>query len=137
MVQWAVLLGVSALLGVATALWHPHRPSFVREILPADAVPVETARRWGGHVVWIDARGEQAWRRGHIDGALPLTESGWERELSAVHQMELAGRAIVVYGEKSASGEPERIARRLREVFPDAAVFTLAGGWSSWREERP
>lgn len=135
MMEAAVLLGLSAILGAATALWHPHRPSFAREMLPADAVTVQTARRWGGHVLWIDARGEEAYRRGHVGGALRLTEGEWEQGLAAVRQAWADDRAIVVYGKEAASGEPGRIAGRLREVFPQASVFTLAGGWQAWRAD--
>jgi len=156
MMQWTMLLGLSALLGAATALWHPHRPSFIRRMVPPDAVTVETARRWGGHVLWIDARGEKAYRRGHIDGALRLTESEWEQLLPAVRQAwagaglshletspspevpeegmgGLVDRAIVVYREDESSDGLTRIADLLREVFPDSAIFTLAGGWEAWR----
>lgn len=132
-----VLLGLSALSGVATGVWHPHRPSFERQIAPADAVTADTARAWGEHVVWIDVRGASEYQRGHIDHAVRLTEGEWEKLLPAVQQIEVGNRAIVVYGEDEASGGPERIAQRLREVFPGSAVFTLAGGWSAWREGKP
>ncbi|MCC6422870.1 MAG: rhodanese-like domain-containing protein [Phycisphaerales bacterium] len=137
MMQWAVLLGLSAILGVATALWHPHGPSFAQIILPADAVSAQTARRWGGHVLWIDVRAEEEYQRGHIPGALRLNEREWEKLLPAVQEIDLGGRAIVVYGQQATSDEPGKIAQRLRMIFPDTPVFTLAVGWQAWQEGGP
>jgi len=130
----AVLLGLSVLLGAGTGAWHPHRPSFVRQVAPADAVTAATARLWGEHVVWVDVRGAGEYQRGHIPGAVRLNEREWEKLLPAVKKIEVGDRAIVVYGEEGASGEPERMAGRLRGIFPKSAVFTLAGGRSAWRE---
>jgi rhodanese-related sulfurtransferase len=118
----AVGMGYSLFNGLAPLPWV--EPALeVGEIRLVDAEVIDP--------LWIDARAEDDYTAGHIDGALSLNEANWE-----THLVELIGawlespRPIVVYCASESCGTSKRIAERLRSNLPDAEIYSLHGGWS-------
>jgi rhodanese-related sulfurtransferase len=84
-------------------------------------------------VLWLDARSEADYKAAHIPDAILLNYDNWE---SAI--VELMGewlmdtRPIVVYCGSESCGTSKEIAERLREVLPEAEIYSLKGGWDAW-----
>jgi len=125
----AVLLGVIALLPATTswALWQRNN---------ADLAPYEVSihdpRLEQRPLVWVDARSQEEFDKGHIPAAVRLSDEQWDTlvgDLFAVWQPE---STLVVY---CSAGCPssEKIASRLREMGLEPTYF-LRGGYPAWKK---
>ncbi len=129
--QATVIVLLSLLPALATALWHPRRPAW-----ESDEVTVGAARAWGGSVLWVDARPVDDYKRGHIPGALPLDEDRWDEMLHGVLDQWDTTRKVVVYCSNSLTCDASRdVAMRLRQEENLPNVFVLHGGWEAWQKE--
>lgn len=141
-----VLLGLIIVL-VALGLWYvdsayfaPDRmPPCRQENLPQGYVCLENVMRdWGDRIVWIDARDQSSFERGHIllaEGRMfplrkgsdyeELLNQALERLLDANEQSE----CIVVFCGHNCSSASE-IADSLRELgMIEAPIYILEDGW--------
>lgn len=141
-----VILGLVIVL-VALGLWYvdvtyfaPGRmPPCRQENLPPDRLCLETAlRQWGDRIVWIDARDQSSFERGHIllaQGRMyPLRKGAEYEELlnQALERLLDAGEKreciIVFCGHNCSSAE--EIAAELRELgMIEAPIYVLEDGW--------
>lgn len=141
-----VILGLVIVL-VALGLWYvdatyfaPGRmPPCRQENLSPDRLCLETAlRQWGDRIVWIDARDQNSYERGHIllaEGRMfPLRKGAEYEELlnQALERLLDAGErhecVIVFCGHNCSSAE--EIAANLRELgMIEAPIYVLEDGW--------
>ncbi|HEX4083353.1 MAG TPA: rhodanese-like domain-containing protein [Chthoniobacteraceae bacterium] len=126
------ILGLALLPAIAAGIWHPRRPSW-----QSDEVTLAAATAWGRNVLWIDARPNQEFQRGHIPGALPLNEDRWDDLLPAVLDQWDTTRKIVVYCSSLSCQTSHDVARRLREEAQISNVYVLQGGWEAWAAQHP
>ncbi len=130
--QTFILLALAALPALVTGLlqieWRRHEPLQPGEVRPA------TARLWGNHVVWVDARSRRLFDTKHIPRAILLNPEEWERQVPVFYQNWNADKTVVVYDEGSGSPTSAAIAARIREELKVESVYVLKGGWRAWRE---
>lgn len=129
--QLLAILLLALLPAVGTGLWHPRRPSW-----QSDEVTLDAARSWGQSVLWVDARADADFARGHIPGALPLNEDRWDDLLPDLLDHWDPGRKIVVYCSSLSCQTSRDVARRLRDEVNLPNVFVLQGGWESWQNSQ-
>ncbi len=125
--QALALLALAMLPAIATGLWHPRRPAW-----QSDEVTLAAATAWGGSVLWVDARPDADFQRGHIPGAIQLNEDRWDDLLEDFLNHWDPGRKVVVYCSSLSCATSHDVARRLREQAGIPNVFVLQGGWESW-----
>lgn len=141
-----VLLGFIIIL-VALGLWYADAAYFApgrmppcrQENLPQDHVCFENVmRNWGDRIVWIDARDQSSFERGHIllaEGRMfPLRKgSDYEELLNQALERLLdandRGECIVVFCGHNCSSASE-ITASLRELgIIEAPIYILEDGW--------
>lgn len=77
--------------------------------------------------VFVDARGDQQYRRGHLPGAVHLPQNYSDDQLKRLKRE----RTLVVYDDNGT--QAGKLAKRLQgEGY--AAVYQLRGGFNAWRE---
>lgn len=133
LLQILSLLAISAVVAVATAWWHPRAPAWYltasaedRWDLAADQVP-----NLGPEVLWIDARKDEDFEKGHLDGAVSLNEEHWGDRLFDLQDQlqEAMGKPVVVYCDGSGCERSRHVAERLRELLGMEPVYVLKGDW--------
>lgn len=135
----AVSLGLAVVIGVL----HPGRPPW-HQVVASGQYDIDLARArtladapLG--VLWIDARTEDEYVAGHLEGALLMNEESWADRI--VPNMEAlgarpAGQPIVVYGDDTGRDSGERgtrIADRLRSELGHEPTYSLKAPWRRLR----
>lgn len=129
-----LMLMILALVpAVMAGLFHPRRPAWDAEAPGPGEVRLAEARTWD-HALWIDARTAAAFARGHVPGALLLTEERWSRDLEAVVNAWTPDRRIVVYCDARSCDAARRTVERLRREVGLDDAWVLRGGWDAWSQ---
>lgn len=134
--QAVLLLILSAGAGVAVHFFHPLAPAWYAVVAPPaeDEVTMEQIQsKWGGKVLWLDARTEVLFSLGHIPGAKLLNEQGFDGQLfELIEVLQTNDLPVVIYcgGEKCEASR--KIKTRLVESLPLENVWVLKGGWPAW-----
>jgi rhodanese-related sulfurtransferase len=134
------LLALAALLAVPIGLWHPLRPpapfaagaKSIRPPVPQRSLEELRREPRFARALWIDARPAEAFARGHVPGALHLTEQAWENGLPAVIEAWRPENPIVVYCGGETCATSQSVAQRLRLDLAAETIFVLQGGWEAW-----
>lgn len=125
--QWIFLLTLLVLGVGVTALLVPRPEQGAGQISFAEAQALS------GPVLWIDARSEILFARGHIPGAHNLSEDNWSEHITAVLAAWEPGQTIIVYCDSASCLASEAVAERLRgPEYGLAPVRVLQGGWAKW-----
>jgi len=124
----AAVLLLALIPAGATALWHPRRPAW-----QSDEVSVAAASAWGSQVLWVDARPDADFQRGHIPGAVSLNEDRWDELLPGLLDHWRTTQKIVVYCSSLSCQLSHDVARRLRDEVNLPNVYVLQGGWEAWQ----
>lgn len=104
--------------------------------LPAGRICLSTAlSEWGDRIVWVDARGEDAYERGTIKATsvFPLRNDAKAQDLLAeamptLHQAGMNNQCVVIFCDRNCNSSTD-IANILKEYQVEAPVFVLEGGW--------
>ncbi len=88
-------------------------------------------------VLWVDARPNEEFARGHIPGALALNEDDWNGLLPQVLAAWSPERKLVVYCSRKSCNASHAVAERLRHEAGLKNVDVLPGGWEEWKENAP
>src|SRR5581483_5100167 len=120
--QVIAILLLPLLPAVATAFWHPRKPSW-----QSDEVTLAVAAAWGDDLLWVDARPDADFAKGHIPGAIQLNEDRWDELMDGVLDRFSTSRKIVVYCSSLSCQTSHDVARRLREEAQISNVFVLKG----------
>ena len=131
--EFGLLLLLAAVPALVTARWHPRRPAPAATGVPT--LSVAAAQRLGATqaVLWIDARGESAYIRAHIPGAIRLNEDDWETLLPAIVADWSPGQPVVVYCDAQTCEASRDVAARLQRELSMQPVYVLEGGWAAWQ----
>lgn len=129
--QVCALMLLALVPATLSALFHPKRPAFSAETLREGEIAVADVMREPKAFLWIDARPEAEYLKGHVPGALRLMEDEWDTLVPAVLQAWPTGQTAVVYCSSRQCENSTAVAARLRE-FGLAPVHVLKGGWESW-----
>lgn len=130
-----IITTLAAIGAVASALFHPKAPAWYR---------VETASRWdvmvediprlfpnADEILWVDARPESVFQKGHVEGAILLNEGRWGEQVFE-HQDRLQaaiGKPVIVYCDGDGCEKSKEIAERLRQTVHLDPVYVLKGDW--------
>lgn len=136
-VQAIVILAISVGIAGAAAWMHPRAPAWyvVTAVNSWDLTP-EQVRDLDDEVVWIDARTEADFEKGHIKGALLLNEDEWG-DLVFEHQDTLQaamGKAVVVYCDGTGCERSQHVAEKLRQLIGLDPVYVLRGDWREFQK---
>lgn len=127
------MLAVSALLGAVNFAINPNRPALTPDVLGEHEVSVEQARGFED-VLFVDARSEESFGKGTIDGALLLNETQWDTLVEDVLMRWETGQTIVVFCDSLECGASHAVADRLRDDYGLEDVQVMKGGWQAWNE---
>ena len=130
--QAGALLLVAVVPALYAATFHPREPAWSKDRILAPEVTWGTVQEWQRLVLLIDTRSAADFARGHIPGALSLSEGQWERQLPALINAWQPGARMVVYCANPNCGTSQSVARRLRSELGIKSVFVLKGGWGAW-----
>jgi len=120
----------AAVSGYLQLEWHGAQQP---ELQP-DEVRAGTARMWGSHVLWVDARSHERYDAGHVNGAILLNEDHWEELVPAFLDAWDPEKTIVVYCDGGKCDASRAVATRLRDELKLESVYVLQGGWTAWQE---
>jgi len=130
--QVLILAALALAPGVGEAVYFRHKISWQSAILPSELVTVDQARRWGGNVIWVDARPDEEFARDHVPSALSLNEDRWNELLPQVLLNWSPDKKVVVYCSAESCNAARDVAKRLRDETQLKYVFVLQGGWEEW-----
>ena len=134
--QSALLVGLALVPAVVQALYLRERIPWQSRVADSDFVDVETARGWGGNVIWVDARPSEEFERDHVPTAVSLSEDRWDEALSRFLGTQWSPeKKIVVYCSAESCNLAKDVAKRLRDEAQLQNVFVLKGGWEAWVKE--
>ncbi len=92
---------------------------------------------WAGDVLWVDARGESEFGKGHLEGAILIPETDADNQIAIPEHMEkigmsgVNGQKLVVYCATDACGSSELVAKKIRDTGFHSEVYVLQGGWKA------
>ncbi len=130
--QAVILAALSLLPGAGEAIYFRHKISWQSAVPPSELVTVDQARAWGNGAIWVDARPDEEFARGHVAGALLLNEDRWSELLPQFLAGWSPGKKIVVYCSAESCDLAREVAERLRKEAQIPDVFVLEGGWEAW-----
>ena len=130
--QALVLAALALLPAVGEAIYFRGKISWQSPIPPSELVSVGQARTWGENVIWVDARPDAEFARGHVPGALSLNEDRWNELLPEFVAAWSPGKKVVVYCSAESCDLAREAAERLRKEAQIPDVFVLEGGWEAW-----
>ena len=132
-----ILLAMAGFAGLATKAFHPLAPAFYLQNQPLAEDEVTWAvvqERWGGEVIWLDARQAAEYEKGHIPGAKLLNEQGWTDQLWEIWSvLETGTTPVVVYCDSRSCKASRKVADRLRQNTGREEIYILRGGWAEYR----
>ncbi len=136
LVQALVLLALTASAALLTWKFHPRAPALYlnEDPLGDGEISIGQALAWAADdgVIWLDARSEENYEKGHIPGAILLNEFDFTRQLmESFHLIANQDQPLVVYCGSHSCKASTKIADELREKrFGE--VYVLKGGWDAW-----
>lgn len=134
-IQVLVLLVFSGIAGGLTFVLHPRAPALYLAMEPLaewEVTLADVEERWGGDVVWVDARIRDRFDESHVDGAILLNEQEWSDLLwEAIDGIQAAEKPIVVYCGTHACQSSRKVAERLRESVGLPEAYFLRRGFEA------
>ena len=134
--QALILVALAVVPGLGEAIYFRHNISWQSAISPSELVKVDQARAWGESVIWVDARPDEEFGRGHVPDALSLNEDRWNELLPQFLAAWSPGKRVVVYCSAESCDLAREVAERLRKEAQIPDVFVLEGGWEAWLKKR-
>ena len=139
--QSTVLLGLATIAGALVWKFHPEAPELYlsHNAISMGEITVEEARirAAAGPIVWLDARHEKEFQKGHIPGALLLNEYDWENLLIVAFPSITEapdGSPVIIYCDGHACAASRKVRDNLRQTpLGDRELLILHGGWPAWQ----
>ena len=134
LVEQFIALAAFTALGAAGSLISGLSPKPWEEpaILPGQ-IEINVAKALD--VIWLDARTHEDFVKSHIPDALFYDQAAPADNLANLFPIWIENpRPIIVYCADEGCGTSEKVAEFLRENLPEAEIYTLKGGWISWRK---
>ncbi len=132
--QAVLLLGLAFLPAIGQALYFRGNPAWQAKPPDAHEVTLAQAKSWGQSVLWVDARPNGEFEKGHVPGAFSLNEDDWNGLLPAVLAAWKPEGKVVVYCSRKSCNASHSVAERLRNEAGLKNVYVLPGGWEEWEE---
>lgn len=132
--QVLLLLGLAFLPAIGQAIYFRSAASWHHPPVDSALVSLEKAKGWGDTVIWVDARPEADFERGHVPGALLLNEDEWNAQLRTFLTAWSPERKVVVYCSALSCSASHAVAERLRNEAELKNIYVLEGGWEAWQK---
>jgi rhodanese-related sulfurtransferase len=128
------VIALLTVLGTAYSLISGLAPlPWAEPELQAGEIRLEDAKALD--VIWVDARSEAAFAEKHAPEALYYDQADTATSMGKILEQWLQNpRPVVVYCGDAACGTSKKVADELRANLPDAEIYSLKGGWSTWSE---
>ena len=120
---------------IGQAVFYRNVASWDKEPVDSALVTLAEVEGWGDSVLWLDARPDEQFEEGHIDGALQLNQDHWNDQLRTVLTAWAPERKVVVYCSRLTCHASHEVAERLRKEAGLTNVYVLGGGWEEWQEK--
>ena len=85
------------------------------------------------NVLWVDARGADAYESAHIPEAILLNEDDWDNLIVGLLDRWRPDVTVVVYCSSSACNASQSVAQRLTKDFEFNNIYVLKDGWHAWQ----
>lgn len=132
-----LLIAVAVLPAVGEAVYFRDKVSWRSSIPDSQLVTVQVAQSWGDGAIWIDARPDDEFARGHVPGAISLNEDRWNELLPQFLEVWSPEKKIVVYCSAKSCNAAREVAERLRkEAQLPNEIRVLEGGWEEWMKKK-
>jgi rhodanese-related sulfurtransferase len=131
-----LLLGLAFLPAIGQAIYYRQTTPWEKQPADPAAVSLTTAENWGPAVLWVDARPDEDFARGHIPGAVQLNEDRWQDLLRGMLVIWAPERKVVVYCSQRSCNASHEVAERLRKEVGLTNIYVLQGGWEEWEKAR-
>lgn len=130
------LVGVAIVLALAglNGLVNPNLPEWCMDELREGEVRLNHALVQNHNVLWVDARGEEAYHIAHAEGAVLLNPARWDELLPVFLDIWQPELMVVVYCSTRTCQASHEVAERLRSEVGIDSVFVLKGGWKAWAQ---
>lgn len=135
--QILLLLGLAFLPAIGQAVYYRNTASWRHPPVDSGLISVAQAKSWGDTVLWVDARPEEDFARGHVPGAVVLNEDEWDGQLRTLLTAWSPERKLVVYCSAQSCNASHAVAERLRHEVGLKNVYVLEGGWEGWQKLAP
>ena len=120
-----IILAISVVSGVVAFFVHPKAPSFSAGDLELELEQIDDL----GPVFWVDARSDEYFERGHLDGAISLNLERWEELLLGFLDSWPPDATVVIYCSSQACLRSHEVAERLQDELGVEEIYVLKGGW--------
>ncbi len=127
LMEAVALVLVAASCSTLAYFVHPKAPSFEMD---AHSIALDAARQEIG-VLWVDARTQADFERGHLEGAILLNEERWEDLLAGFFEVWSPDAKTIVYCSSQSCLRSHEVAARLRDELGVDSIFALEGGWEA------
>jgi rhodanese-related sulfurtransferase len=135
--QILLLLGLAFLPAIGQAIYFRNAASWHQPPVDSGLVSVTQVKSWGDTVLWVDARPDEDFDRGHVPGAMLLNEDEWDAQLRTFLTAWSPERKMVVYCSAKSCNASHAVAERLRSEVGLKNVYVLEGGWEEWQKGTP
>ena len=120
-----IILAISVVSGAVAFFVHPKAPSFSAGDLELELEQIDDL----GPVFWVDARSDEYFERGHLDGAISLNVERWEELLLGLLDSWPPDMTVVIYCSSQACLRSHEVAERLQDELGVEEIYVLKGGW--------
>ncbi|MEN3941228.1 rhodanese-like domain-containing protein [Prosthecobacter sp. SYSU 5D2] len=135
--QAALLIALAAGAAALTHAVHPRAPALYLSEAPVgkDEVNLQQIQeRWQGDVVWLDARPQEVYEKGHIPGARLLNEQGFQEQLlELLDVLQTTDKAVILYCDGEKCEASRTIREKLLPIIPIEECYILKGGYPAWK----
>ncbi|MGH8094901.1 MAG: rhodanese-like domain-containing protein [Chthoniobacterales bacterium] len=133
--QLLLLLGLAFVPAIGQAIYYRNAVSWGQPPADRALVSLAQAKSWGESVLWVDARPDEQFARGHVPGAIQLNEDRWNELLRGMLTAWSPRRKVVVYCSRKSCNASHEVAERLRKEADLTNVYVLQGGWEEWEAQ--
>ncbi len=139
LVQAVVLVALAASAAVGAYHFHPRAPALyaVEEPPKKDEVTLKQIQeKWQGQVVWLDARPQDQYDKGHIPEARLLNEQAFDQQLLAMLDvLQTTTKPVIIYCGGERCDASRKMREKLLQMVPIEDCYVLKGGWPAWQAE--
>lgn len=110
---------------------NPHKPDLS---LKPDEITLSQKERLPRNLIIVDARNERDFTKGHIKGAVNLSEEKFDSQLGDFLNVWTPGSTILVYCNVGQCNSSRAVADRLKNECQIKNIFVLKDDWRKWEK---
>ena len=110
---------------------NPHKPDLS---LKPDEITLSQKERLPRNLIIVDARNKRDFTKGHIKGAVNLSEEKFDSQLGDFLNVWTPGSTILVYCNVGQCNSSRAVADRLKNECQIKNVFVLKDDWRKWEK---